>query len=79
MSETGRSRASNRVAGNPTVKTPWEETYPGLLRQNGYHVGHVGKWHNGKFPKERFDFGRSYYGKHWYKTADGEEEAGHDQ
>mgnify|MGYP003405558019 CR=1 FL=1 len=31
-------------------KTPWAETYPGLLRANGYFVGHVGKWHNGPFP-----------------------------
>jgi hypothetical protein len=22
----------------------WNETYPGILRQNGYHVGHIGKW-----------------------------------
>ncbi|MGK0185111.1 MAG: arylsulfatase [Verrucomicrobiales bacterium] len=51
--------------------TPWAETYPGLLRSNGYHVGHVGKWHNGKFPAERFDFGRSYYGRHWYDLKDG--------
>jgi arylsulfatase A-like enzyme len=28
-------------------RTPWEETWPGLLRANGYYVGHVGKWHNG--------------------------------
>lgn len=52
-------------------KTPWSETYPGLLRENGYHVGHVGKWHNGKFPAENFDFGRSYFGTHWYQMPDG--------
>lgn len=52
-------------------KTPWEQTYPGLLRDNGYHVGHVGKWHNGKLPAEKFDFSRSYYGKHWIKQPDG--------
>ncbi len=53
------------------IDTPWSETYPGLLRANGYHVGHIGKWHNGKFPAEEFDFGRSYYGKHWIKEKDG--------
>lgn len=52
-------------------KTPWSQTYPGLLRENGYHVGHVGKWHNGKFPAEHFDFGRSYYGTHWIEMPDG--------
>ena len=52
-------------------KTPWKETYPGLLRDNGYYVGHVGKWHNGNFPTENFDFGRSYSGTHWIKQKDG--------
>lgn len=51
--------------------TPWEETYPGLLRANGYHVGHVGKWHNGDFPSKKYDFGRSYSGVHWIKQKDG--------
>lgn len=52
-------------------KTPWHETYPGLLRDNGYWVGHVGKWHNGKFPAEKYDFGTAYSGVHWMKGADG--------
>lgn len=60
--------------GNDSFKmwtTPWEQTYPGLLRDNGYYVGHVGKWHNGKFPAKHFDFGRSYYGEHWTTLPDG--------
>ncbi len=60
--------------GNPAFamfKTPWSETYPSLLREHGYFVGHVGKWHNGKFPKENFDFGRAYSGTHWMKEPDG--------
>ena len=60
--------------GNPAFnafKTPWAETYPGLLREHGYHVGHVGKWHNGTFPQEQFDFGRAYSGTHWMKQPDG--------
>jgi len=62
--------------GNPGMlafKTPWAETYPGLLRANGYFVGHVGKWHNGRFPADHFDFGREYKGTHWMKQADGTE------
>lgn len=51
--------------------TPWEETFPGLLRAQGYWVGHVGKWHNGRFPAERFDFGRAYAGTHYVKRPDG--------
>jgi len=63
------SRHGNR--GFAMFDTPWEETLPGLLRANGYHVGHVGKWHCGKFPAEHFDFGRSYQGTHWMKRPDG--------
>ncbi|WP_414660329.1 sulfatase family protein [Horticoccus sp. 23ND18S-11] len=64
--------------GNPAFamfKTPWAETYPGLLRANGYFVGHVGKWHNGTFPAERYDFGAGTITpmKHWLKQPDGTE------
>jgi len=51
--------------------TPWELTLPGLLRTNGYVVGHVGKWHCGPFPADKFDFSRSYGGTYWTKRADG--------
>ena len=60
--------------GNPAFqafKTPWAETYPGLLRANGYFVGHIGKWHNGTFPGANFDFGRAYDGTHWMTQPDG--------
>lgn len=49
--------------------TPWDQTYPGLLRANGYYLGHVGKWHNRPFPKDKFDFSTVYHGRHWYKDA----------
>lgn len=52
-------------------KTPWAETYPGLVRGHGYHLGHVGKWHNGKAPEDKYDFGRFYGGRHWYPVAEG--------
>lgn len=51
--------------------TPWELSFPGLLRANGYHTGHVGKWHNRPDPKGKFDFGRFYNGKHWYPDGKG--------
>jgi arylsulfatase len=60
--------------GNPAFamfKTSWAETYPGILRASGYYVGHVGKWHNGTFPKTNFDFGRAYSGTHWINEPDG--------
>lgn len=53
------------------LRKPWGDTYPGIMRAKGYHTGHVGKWHNGKFSKDNFDFGRAYFGKHWIKNKDG--------
>lgn len=52
-------------------QTPWEETFPGLLRENGYYLGHAGKWHNGEIPEEQFDFSRAYHGRHWYRGEGG--------
>ena len=63
------SRHGNRSF--ETMETPWEKSYPGVLREHGYHVGHVGKWHSGPFPEKEFDFGRAYSGKHWYDRGDG--------
>jgi arylsulfatase len=68
---TGQWMSRHGNKGFKEFKTPWAETYPGLLRDNGYWVGHVGKWHNGKFPAENFDFGRSYSGRHWMEQEDG--------
>ena len=53
-------------------QTPFEESYPAILRSQNYYVGHVGKWHNGPFPANQFDFGRSYSGHHWYDMPDGQ-------
>lgn len=52
-------------------KTPWTDTLPARLRAAGYQVAHVGKWHNGKFPAEKYDFGREYSGTHWITTPQG--------
>ena len=63
------SRHGNRAMKE--FKTPWSETYPGLLRNHGYFVGHIGKWHNGGFPAKNFDFGRAYHNRHWHTEPDG--------
>lgn len=70
---TGQWMSRHGTTAFQEFRTPWEQTYPGLLRGNGYFVGHVGKWHNGTFPAERFDFGRAYGGTHWMKEPDGTE------
>jgi arylsulfatase len=68
---TGQWMARHGNRGFDMFQTPWAETYPALLREHGYWTGHVGKWHNGKFPADRFDFGRAYDGRHWIKQPDG--------
>jgi arylsulfatase len=72
---TGQWMSRNGCAANGAFTTPWAETYPGLLRARGYHTGHVGKWHNGKFPDGFFHFGagRTTPMRHWIKQADGTE------
>ena len=68
---TGQWMSRHGNKGFTSFKTPWAETYPGLLRANGYFVGHVGKWHNGTFPAENFDSRRSYSDTHWMTEPDG--------
>ena len=68
---SGQWMSRHGATGFTMWKTPWELSYPALLRANGYHTGHVGKWHNRPDPDGKFDFGRFYNGKHWYPTPDG--------
>ncbi|MEZ6140015.1 MAG: sulfatase [Zavarzinella sp.] len=63
---TGQWMSRHGCRAFTKFNTPFSETYPGILRANGYHVGHVGKWHNGPFPAKEYDFGKSYAGRHWY-------------
>jgi arylsulfatase A-like enzyme len=67
------SRHGNRAF--EMFRTPWAETYPAQLRARGYWVGHVGKWHNGQFPADQYDFGRGTITpmRHWLKQPDGTE------
>ncbi len=64
------SRHGNR--GFAAFNTPWAQTYPGALRQAGYWTGHVGKWHCGPFPKDGFDSGVAYAGRHFLKGKAGD-------
>ncbi len=65
------SRHGNR--GFDAFQTPWEKTWPGVLRGAGWWSGHVGKWHCGRFQPDRFDFARCYSGTHFLKDDDGRE------
>ncbi len=64
---TGQWMSRNGCTGFDMFTTPWEETYLGLVRDNGYHLGHIGKWHNRPLQEEKFDFCRSYHVFHWHR------------
>lgn len=70
---TGQWMARHGSSLPEPIPTPWAETYPGLLREAGYWLGFVGKWHNGPFPSNRFDFATSYMGWHYMTLPDGTE------
>jgi arylsulfatase A-like enzyme len=65
------SRHGNRAFA--MFQTPWTEAFPARLRTHGYWVGHIGKWHNGRFPAEAYDSPASALanGTHWIKQPDG--------
>ena len=42
------------------------ETYPGQLKQAGYHMGFIGKWGVGKPPQDLFDYNKGWPGQHKY-------------
>jgi len=51
----------------------WSQTWPYLLQQHGYYVGHIGKWqYRGEeksyFLEKMFNFTRIFEGEHWYET-----------
>jgi arylsulfatase len=70
---TGQWMSRHRNFAFDEFKSPWEVTYPALMRANGYHLGHVGKWYHSKFPADKFDFGRPSGSSHWVKNPDGSE------
>ena len=46
----------------------WNEAWPQIMRNNGYHLGHIGKWHFNwtKLVSNTFYTAQAYYGQHWY-------------
>lgn len=68
---TGQWMSRHGNYGFADFKTPWAETYPVLMRENGYYTGLVGKWFTGKAKPEVFDYARIGSGGHWRKLPDG--------
>lgn len=68
---TGQWMSRHGCSGFSMFNTPWSQTYPGLLREQGYYTGFVGKWHNGGFNPSRFDFSREAPKIHWINLPGG--------
>ena len=45
----------------------WNQTWPALLQDDGYFVGHVGKWQYHNDNTDRFDWSKFFEGRHWYR------------
>ena len=43
-------------------------SFPALLKQTGYYMAHIGKWHTANFEQieHYWDFSKIYYGKHFF-------------
>ncbi len=61
------ARHKSESVKNPVFYKYWNETWQGLLRDNGYYTGHIGKWQyrNYSFVSDNHDYTSLYEGTHW--------------
>jgi arylsulfatase len=64
------SRHKSRFLRKPVFYDRWNETFPYKLQQNGYYVGHIGKWQfrNPNFVQNNYNWTSLYEGSHWYNV-----------
>jgi arylsulfatase len=63
------SRHGAETLNRPIGPAAWNNTYPALLREAGYYLGHVGKWQyrNAPFTKQAFDYVTLNEGQHVFR------------
>jgi len=44
----------------------WKHSWVSILRNSGYHTGHIGKWQYHNDFSSDFDYAQAFEGKHWY-------------
>jgi arylsulfatase len=61
------SRHKSDYPQKPLWYEGWNEAWPQILKDTGYHLGHVGKWHFNwtQLVYGTFQFAKSYYGQHF--------------
>ena len=72
------SRHKSTYPQEPKFYDGWNYSFPHLLRENGYYLGHVGKWHfhQAGTVKDTFQYWRSYYGMHWINNGPRKQQRG---
>ena len=54
------------MQGKPLSPQQLAITYPGILKESGYQIGYVGKYHLGVPPENFFDYNAAYQGQGFY-------------
>jgi arylsulfatase A-like enzyme len=69
------ARHQSEFLPTPAFCDRWNETWPYLLQQAGYYVGHSGKWqfYNDPFVISAFNWTSLHEGQHWYPWEGGGE------
>lgn len=66
------SRHKSDYPQKPLWYEGWDEAWPQILKESGYYLGHVGKWHFNwtKLVYRTFHYAKAYHGRHfisnWY-------------
>ncbi|GKY97296.1 hypothetical protein MPSEU_000688000 [Mayamaea pseudoterrestris] len=52
----------------PIDPTKWNDTWPAILKEHGYHTGHIGKWQywDSGLTSKRYSWAKIYEGSHYY-------------
>jgi arylsulfatase len=62
------SRHKSRFLRDPVFYNHWNESYVYKMQQNGYYVGHLGKWQYRSYDwvQKQYNYSVLYEGYHWY-------------
>lgn len=68
---SSRHKSYKLVCPEFTKRENWKFTWPSLLRETGYYIGHIGKWQYYSDSKRDFDWSYFFENHHWesYKGA----------
>jgi arylsulfatase len=75
------SRHNSSIMSEPNWYKNVEDSFPEVLRRNGYYTGHIGKWNMQKDDKDfvgpTFDYYKNHEGAHWFEDEDNDNKLTH--